>query len=218
MKFTEGGFKNWGYDVAESEFGDRTFTMRAYEAIKKESGSGAADEALGSAVAAGRLVVKDVIADAFLQNTLLVPQEYSVIATLNLNGDYISDQLAAMVGGIGIAPGANINFRTGHAIFEATHGTAPNIAGRNVVNPSSILLSAVMMLEYMGMDRGCRHDNRRDGTGVRERTRDKRPGLVSWREGNAARHGRVRPGSDRQFITFCKKSQSFVYCAVAKLK
>ena len=150
MKFTEGGFKNWGYDVAESEFGDRTFTMRAYEAIKKESGSGAADEALSSAVAAGRLVVKDVIADAFLQNTLLVPQEYSVIATLNLNGDYISDQLAAMVGGIGIAPGANINFRTGHAIFEATHGTAPNIAGRNVVNPSSILLSAVMMLEYMG--------------------------------------------------------------------
>lgn len=150
MKFTEGGFKNWGYDGAESEFGDRTFTMRAYEAIKKESGSGAADEALSSAVAAGRLVVKDVIADAFLQNTLLVPQEYSVIATLNLNGDYISDQLAAMVGGIGIAPGANINFRTGHAIFEATHGTAPNIAGRNVVNPSSILLSAVMMLEYMG--------------------------------------------------------------------
>ena len=99
---------------------------------------------------AGKVIVKDVIADAFLQNTLLIPEEYSVIATLNLNGDYISDQLAAMVGGIGIAPGANINYRTGHAIFEATHGTAPNIAGKNVVNPSSLLLSAVMMLEYLG--------------------------------------------------------------------
>ncbi|GHV49925.1 isocitrate dehydrogenase [NADP] [Bacteroidia bacterium] len=124
MKFTEGGFKNWGYALAEREYG---------EAIKS-----------------GRLVVKDVIADAFLQNTLLKPEEYSVIATLNLNGDYISDQLAAMVGGIGIAPGANINYASGHAIFEATHGTAPNIAGNNVVNPSSLLLSAVMMLEYVG--------------------------------------------------------------------
>ncbi len=150
MKFTEGGFKNWGYDVAENEFDERTFTMRRYDAIKKERGADEADRALETARKAGRLIVKDVIADAFLQNTLLIPEEYSVIATLNLNGDYISDQLAAMVGGIGIAPGANINFLSGHAIFEATHGTAPNIAGQNKVNPSSLLLSAVMMLEYMG--------------------------------------------------------------------
>ena len=124
MKFTEGGFKKWGYELAEREFGRE--------------------------IADGRLVVKDCIADAFLQNTLLVPENYSVIATLNLNGDYVSDQLAAMVGGIGIAPGANINYQTGHAIFEATHGTAPNIAGKNVVNPCSLLLSSVMMLEYLG--------------------------------------------------------------------
>ena len=102
------------------------------------------------AIKEGKIIIKDVIADAFLQNTLLIPEEYSVIATLNLNGDYISDQLAAMVGGIGIAPGANINYITGHAIFEATHGTAPNIAGKNRVNPSSLLLSGVMMLEYLG--------------------------------------------------------------------
>lgn len=124
MKYTEGAFKKWGYELAEREFGD--------------------------AIASGRLVVKDCIADAFLQNTLLMPEEYSVVATLNLNGDYISDQLAAMVGGIGIAPGANINYDSGHAIFEATHGTAPNIAGKDVVNPCSLILSAVMMLEYMG--------------------------------------------------------------------
>jgi isocitrate dehydrogenase len=124
MKFTEGGFKKWGYELAEREFANE--------------------------LREGKIVIKDVIADAFLQNTLLIPEEYSVIATLNLNGDYISDQLAAMVGGIGIAPGANINYDTGHAIFEATHGTAPNIAGKNCVNPSSLLLSAVMMLEYFG--------------------------------------------------------------------
>ena len=150
MKFTGGGFKNWGYDLAETEFADKTFTTRQYDAIKKEQGAAAADQAMQAAKQAGKVIVKDVIADAFLQNTLLIPEEYSVIATLNLNGDYISDQLAAMVGGIGIAPGANINYRTGHAIFEATHGTAPNIAGKNVVNPSSLLLSAVMMLEYLG--------------------------------------------------------------------
>lgn len=108
------------------------------------------------AEAAGKVVIKDVIADAFLQNTLLVPEEYSVIATLNLNGDYVSDQLAAMVGGIGIAPGANINYDSGYAIFEATHGTAPNIAGKNVVNPCSLLLSSVMMLEYMGWNEAGR--------------------------------------------------------------
>lgn len=150
MKFTEGGFKTWGYALAEREFSDETFTMRQYDRIRKEHDAEAAEKALSAAKTAGKVIVKDVIADAFLQNTLLVPEEYSVIATLNLNGDYISDQLAAMVGGIGIAPGANINYKTGHAIFEATHGTAPAIAGKNVVNPSSLLLSAAMMLDYLG--------------------------------------------------------------------
>lgn len=150
MKFTEGGFKLWGYEVAEQEFPEQTFTLPQFDRIRREQGEEAANHALADAVSRGRIIIKDVIADAFLQNTLLMPEEYSVIATLNLNGDYISDQLAAMVGGIGIAPGANINYLTGHAIFEATHGTAPNIAGRNVVNPSSLLLSSVMMLEYLG--------------------------------------------------------------------
>lgn len=150
MKFTEGGFKRWGYEVAEQEFGAQTFTMQQYDAIKKQDGEDAANGCLEKARTAGKVIIKDCIADAFLQNTLLIPEEYSVIATLNLNGDYISDQLAAMVGGIGIAPGANINYHTGHAIFEATHGTAPNIAGKNLVNPCSLLLSSVMMLEYMG--------------------------------------------------------------------
>lgn len=150
MKFTEGGFKLWGYEVAENDFPQQTFTMPQFDRIKKESGELAANRAMAEAISEGKIIVKDVIADAFLQNTLLMPEEYSVIATLNLNGDYISDQLAAMVGGIGIAPGANINYLSGHAIFEATHGTAPNIAGKNVVNPSSLILSSVMMLEYMG--------------------------------------------------------------------
>lgn len=124
MKFTEGGFKCWGYELAEREFGDE--------------------------LRSGRLVVNDCIADAFLQNALLKPEAYSVIATLNLNGDYISDMLAAQVGGIGIAPGANINYDTGNAIFEATHGTAPDIAGKNMANPCSLILSAVMLLEHIG--------------------------------------------------------------------
>lgn len=150
MKFTEGGFKLWGYALAEKEYGDKVFTWQQWEKIKKEKGESEANIILEQAKLDGRLIVKDVIADAFLQNTLLKPAEYSVIATLNLNGDYVSDQLAAMVGGIGIAPGANINYMTGHAIFEATHGTAPDIAGKDIVNPSSLLLSAVMMLEYLG--------------------------------------------------------------------
>jgi isocitrate dehydrogenase len=150
MKFTEGGFKQWGYALAEKEYGDRVFTMQQWEKIKKDSGEIEANKALEEAKSKNKLIIKDVIADAFLQNTLLKPADYSVIATLNLNGDYVSDQLAAMVGGIGIAPGANINYKTGHAIFEATHGTAPDIAGKNIVNPSSLLLSAVMMLEYLG--------------------------------------------------------------------
>ena len=150
MKYTEGGFKRWGYEVAEKEFAERTFTMNYYQQLKKELGEESAKAALAEASNKGKLIVKDCIADAFLQNTLLNPEDYSVIATLNLNGDYVSDQLAAMVGGIGIAPGANINYHTGHAIFEATHGTAPDIAGKNMANPCSLLLSSVMMLEYMG--------------------------------------------------------------------
>lgn len=156
MKFTEGGFKRWGYELAETEFAGKTFTMNTYEKIKKDLGEESAKAALAEAVNRGKVIVKDCIADAFLQNTLLVPEDYSVIATLNLNGDYVSDQLAAMVGGIGIAPGANINYQTGHAIFEATHGTAPNIAGKNIVNPCSLLLSSVMMLEYLGWKEAAR--------------------------------------------------------------
>lgn len=150
MKFTEGGFKLWGYALAEKEFGDAVFTMNQYMEIQKNEGKAAAQQALQNAKSASKLIINDVICDAFLQNTLLKPEDYSVVATLNLNGDYVSDQLAAMVGGIGIAPGANINYITGHAIFEATHGTAPDIAGQNQANPSSLLLSGVMMFDYLG--------------------------------------------------------------------
>lgn len=150
MKFTEGSFKNWGYELAQREFGDQTFTWAEWERIKKAEGEEVANAAQEAAVKAGKVIIKDAIADAFLQWTLLKPREFSVIATPNLNGDYISDQLAAMVGGIGIAPGANINYVTGHAIFEATHGTAPIHAGKNKANPCSLLLSAVMMLQYLG--------------------------------------------------------------------
>ncbi len=150
MKFTEGAFKNWGYDVAEKEFGGKVFTWVQYDKIAANMGVSAAEATMKAAAAAGKLIVKDSIADAFLQQILLRPAEYSVIATPNLNGDYISDALAAIVGGIGIAPGANINYMTGHAIFEATHGTAPKYAGQDKVNPGSVILSGVMMLEYMG--------------------------------------------------------------------
>lgn len=156
MKFTEGGFKKWGYALAEREFPGETFTENKFNKIITEKGLEVAVEAYNEAKKNGKVFVKDVIADAFLQNTLLKPEEYSVVATLNLNGDYISDQLAAMVGGIGIAPGANINYNTGHAIFEATHGTAPDIAGKNIANPCSMLLSGVMMLEYMGWNEAGR--------------------------------------------------------------
>lgn len=150
MKFTEGGFKKWGYELAEREFGDKVVLQTALDKIEAEQGAETARAALEKAAAEGRVLVKDCICDAFLQNALLYPHDYSVIATLNLNGDYVSDMLAAMVGGIGIAPGANINYTTGHAIFEATHGTAPRIAGKNIVNPASLMLSGVMMLEYLG--------------------------------------------------------------------
>ena len=150
MKFTEGAFKNWGYEVAEQEFGDKVFTWNQYDQIKEEQGTEAADKAQADALAAGKIIVKDSIADIFLQQILTRPKEFDVVATMNLNGDYISDALAAQVGGIGIAPGANINYVTGHAIFEATHGTAPKYAGQDKVNPSSVLLSGVLMLEHLG--------------------------------------------------------------------
>ncbi|MCM3730997.1 NADP-dependent isocitrate dehydrogenase [Fictibacillus nanhaiensis] len=150
MKYTEGAFKNWGYELAEAEFGDKVFTWAQYDRIAEESGKDAANKAQADAEAAGKIIVKDSIADIFLQQILTRPAEFDVVATMNLNGDYISDALAAQVGGIGIAPGANINYETGHAIFEATHGTAPKYAGLDKVNPSSVILSGVLMLEHLG--------------------------------------------------------------------
>ena len=150
MKFTEGSFKQWGYDIAESDYADQVFTWGMYDRILSTEGIDAANQAQEDAQAAGKVLIKDCIADAFLQEILLYPKQHSVVATLNLNGDYVSDALAACVGGIGIAPGANINYATGYAIFEATHGTAPKLAGKNMVNPSSIILSGAMMFEYMG--------------------------------------------------------------------
>jgi isocitrate dehydrogenase len=156
MKFTEGGFKQWGYALIEREFSELTFTWAQYDRIAAEKGREAADAAQSNAVAEGKIIVKDVIADAFLQQIILRPEEYSVIATLNLNGDYISDALAALVGGIGIAPGANINYQNGYAIFEATHGTAPKYAGLDQVNPGSVILSGAMMFEYMGWNEAAK--------------------------------------------------------------
>ncbi|NIK69895.1 MULTISPECIES: NADP-dependent isocitrate dehydrogenase [unclassified Paenibacillus] len=150
MKYTEGAFKNWGYEVAEQEFADKTFTWGQYDRIKEAEGTDAANKAQADAEAAGKIIVKDAIADIALQQVLTRPTDFDVIATLNLNGDYLSDALAAQVGGIGIAPGANINYLTGHAIFEATHGTAPKYADKDVVNPGSVILSGVMMLEHLG--------------------------------------------------------------------
>ncbi|MFG6148294.1 NADP-dependent isocitrate dehydrogenase [Halobacillus sp. B23F22_1] len=150
MKFTEGSFKNWGYEVAEEEYGEKVFTWAEYDRIVEKEGKDAANAAQDKAEAEGKLIVKDAIADIFLQQILTRPKEFDVVATMNLNGDYISDALAAQVGGIGIAPGANINFETGHAIFEATHGTAPKYAGLDKVNPSSVILSGVLMLEHLG--------------------------------------------------------------------
>ncbi|MFD6440630.1 NADP-dependent isocitrate dehydrogenase [Peribacillus sp. NPDC060186] len=150
MKFTEGAFKTWGYEVAEQEFAEKVFTWNQYDQIKEAEGTEAANKAQAAAEAEGKIIVKDSIADIFLQQILTRPKEFDVVATMNLNGDYISDALAAQVGGIGIAPGANINYETGHAIFEATHGTAPKYAGLDKVNPSSVLLSGVLLLEHLG--------------------------------------------------------------------
>lgn len=150
MKFTEGAFKNWGYELAEREYGDQVFTWNEYDRIKEEKGIEAADKAQTLALNAGKILIKDSIADIFLQQILTRPAEFDVVATMNLNGDYISDALAAQVGGIGIAPGANINYDTGHAIFEATHGTAPKYADLDKVNPSSVILSGTLLLEHIG--------------------------------------------------------------------
>ncbi len=156
MKYTEGAFKNWGYELAEQEFGDQVFTWAEYDRIVETHGKEAANRAQAEAEAAGKIIVKDAIADIFLQQILTRPREFDVVATMNLNGDYISDALAAQVGGIGIAPGANINYETGHAIFEATHGTAPKYAGLDKVNPSSVILSGVMMFEHLGWNEAAK--------------------------------------------------------------
>lgn len=150
MKFTEGAFKNWGYELAEREYGDKVFTWAEYDRLVEEQGKEAANQAQTKAEAEGKIIIKDSIADIFLQQILTRPGEFDVVATMNLNGDYISDALAAQVGGIGIAPGANINYVTGHAIFEATHGTAPKYAGLDKVNPSSVLLSGELLLRHLG--------------------------------------------------------------------
>jgi isocitrate dehydrogenase len=150
MKFTEGAFRNWGYELAEAEFGGQTYTWAQWERTKDAQGEEAANAEQDAALKAGKLLIKDVIADIVFQQTLTRPREFDVIATMNLNGDYLSDALAAQVGGIGIAPGGNINYATGHAVFEATHGTAPKYADKDQVNPGSVILSGEMMFRYLG--------------------------------------------------------------------
>ena len=150
MKYTEGAFRNWGYELALSEFNDRVYTWAEWERTKTEKGEDAANIEQDSALHAGKMLVKDVIADIVFQQTITRPREFDVLATMNLNGDYLSDALAAQVGGIGIAPGGNINYTTGHAVFEATHGTAPKYADKDVVNPGSLILSGEMMFRYLG--------------------------------------------------------------------
>ena len=152
MKFTEGAFRNWGYALAEREFGSQVYTWEQWERTRAAQGEDAANQEQRAAVAAGRVIIKDAIADITLQQVLTRPEEFDVIATLNLNGDYLSDALAAQVGGIGIAPGGNVNYLTGHAVFEATHGTAPRYADQDKVNPGSVILSGEMMLRYIGWD------------------------------------------------------------------
>jgi isocitrate dehydrogenase len=152
MKYTEGAFRNWGYNLAEREFGDKVYTWAQWDRTKAEKGEEAANAEQTAALESGKLLVKDVIADIVFQQTITRAREFDILATMNLNGDYLSDALAAQIGGIGIAPGGNINYDTGAAIFEATHGTAPKYAGKNVVNPGSVILSGEMMFRYMGWD------------------------------------------------------------------
>ncbi len=150
MKYTEGAFRNWGYALAEREFAGQVYTWQQWEKTKAEKGEGAANQEQDAAIKAGKLLIKDVIADIVFQQTITRARDFDVLATMNLNGDYLSDALAAQVGGIGIAPGGNINYDTGNAVFEATHGTAPKYADKDVVNPGSVILSGEMMLRYMG--------------------------------------------------------------------
>ena len=150
MKYTEGAFRNWGYALAEKEYAEKTYTWDQWERTKKDKGEDAANAEMKAATTAGKIIIKDAIADIALQQVLTRPEEFDVIATLNLNGDYLSDALAAQVGGIGIAPGGNMNYLTGHAIFEATHGTAPKYADLDKVNPGSVILSGEMMFRFMG--------------------------------------------------------------------
>jgi len=157
MKYTEGAFCTWGYDVAEEEFRDRIFTWRNWEQIKAKSGEGAANIQMERELASGKLLMNDIITDASFDQTLQRPGDFDVLATTNLNGDYLSDALASQVGGIGIAPGANINFETGVAVFEATHGTAPRLSNQDKANPSSVILSGEMMLRYLGWNEAADH-------------------------------------------------------------
>ncbi|MBA4385320.1 MAG: NADP-dependent isocitrate dehydrogenase [Anaerolinea sp.] len=150
MKFTEGGFMNWGYDLAEKEFATETYSMRQHKRLAAEKGEAAAEVALKNAKSTGKVIVKDMIVDAAFERSIAHPEDMDVLVTTNLNGDYLSDALAALVGGLGIAPGANINYLTGDAVFEAVHGTAPDIAGKDMANPCSLILSSVLMLRYMG--------------------------------------------------------------------
>ncbi len=150
MKYTEGSFRNWGYEVADGEFGDRVYTWSQWERTRNDAGEETANAEQAAAIKAGKLIVKDVIADIVFQQTITRAREFDVLATMNLNGDYLSDALAAQVGGIGIAPGGNINYTNGHAVFEATHGTAPKYADKDMVNPGSVVLSGEMMFRYLG--------------------------------------------------------------------
>jgi len=150
MKYTEGSFRNWGYEVAEAEFSDKVYTWTQWERTRSENDEATANAEQEAAIKGGRLLIKDVIADIVFQQTITRAKEFDVLATMNLNGDYLSDALAAQVGGIGIAPGGNINYTTGHAVFEATHGTAPKYTDKNMVNPGSVVLSGEMLLRYMG--------------------------------------------------------------------
>jgi isocitrate dehydrogenase len=152
MKYTEGAFRNWGYELAEAEYGERVYTWAQWERTKAAQGEEAANAEQENALKAGKLLIKDVIADIVFQQTITRARDFDVLATMNLNGDYLSDALAAQVGGIGIAPGGNINYESGHAVFEATHGTAPKYADKDMVNPGSVILSGEMMLRYMGWD------------------------------------------------------------------
>ena len=171
MKYTEGAFRNWGYELAESEFAEQVYTWAQWERTKAAQGEDAANAEQDAALKAGKLLIKDVIADIVFQQTITRARDFDVLATMNLNGDYLSDALAAQVGGIGIAPGGNINYDTGHAVFEATHGTAPKYADKDMVNPGSVILSGEMMLRYMGwneaadlvIQRHGRRHRRQDG-------------------------------------------------------